>query len=98
MCTCRAGPGLSCRRFERAGAARGVPRRDATADETRVEATLDERLRHVASDVEAVGAVDGHRLVRRQLDDPLLDAIWIAPRRARHQIRVARHVVPLPRV
>ena len=30
--------------------------------------------------------------------DPLLDAIRIAPRRARHQIHVARHVVPLPRV
>ena len=82
----------------RARAARGVPRRDAAADEASVEASLDERLRHVAPDVEAVGAVDGHRLICRQLGDPLLDAIRITPRRARHQIHVARHVVPLPRV
>jgi len=74
---------LSRRRSERARAARGVPRRDAASDEAGVEAALDERLRHVAPDVEAVGAVNGHRLVRRQLGDPLLDAIRIAPRRAR---------------
>src|SRR5258705_3008188 len=56
-------------RPQRARAARGVPRRDAAADEERVEAALDERLRHVAPDVEAVGAVNGHRLARRQLGD-----------------------------
>src|SRR5215470_17708553 len=78
-------PGI---RPQRACAARGVPGREAASDKVRVEAALDERLRHVAPDVEAVGAINGHRLVRRQLGDPLLDAIRIAPRRARHQIEV----------
>src|SRR5215813_13184674 len=77
---------LSRRRFERARAAGGVPRRDAAADEARVEAALDERLRHIAPDVEAPGAVHDHWLVRLQLGGPLLDTIRIAPRRARHQI------------
>src|SRR5262244_2381499 len=85
-------------RFERACAARGVPRRHTAADEARVEAALDERLRHVAPDVEAPGAIHGHRFVGLQLGDPLLDTIRIVPGCTRHQIYVARHVVTLPRV
>src|SRR5258705_12426561 len=83
-------------RPQRARAARGVPRRDAAADEARVEAPLDECLRHVAPNIEAVGAVNGHRLVLRQLGDPLADAIRIAPRRSRPQIHIERHVLPGP--
>src|SRR5262244_3275795 len=89
---------LCAGRPELARAARGVPRGDAAADEARIEAPLDQRLRHVAPDVEAVGAVHGHGLVRRQLGDPLLDAIRIAPRRAGHQIHIERHMFPCPRV
>src|SRR5690242_16626756 len=75
----RLGPIRTGIRPQRACAARGIPRRDAAADEAGVEAPLDERLRHVAPDVEAVRAVNGHWLVRPQLADPLLDAIRIAP-------------------
>src|SRR5215813_1598418 len=57
-------------RPQRTRAARRVPRREAAADEARVEAPLDERLRHVAPNVEAVCAVHGHWLVRPQLSDP----------------------------
>src|SRR5262249_11380809 len=89
---------LSRGRVVCARTARRVPRREAAADKARVEAALDERLRHVAPDIEAVGAVNGHRFVQHHLRDPLLDAIRVAPRSARHQIRVARHVVSLPRV
>src|SRR5262245_26559809 len=74
---------LTSIRPQRTRSAGGVPGAEAAADEARVEAALDERLRHVAPDVEAVGAVHGHRLVRPQLGDPLLDAIRIMPRRAR---------------
>src|SRR5258706_9633901 len=85
-------------RFEGARAANRVPRRDTAAEEARVEAALDERLRHVAPDVEAIGAVHGHRLVRLQLGDPLPDAIRIAPRRPRPEILIERHVLSRPRV
>src|SRR5258706_10934195 len=84
-------------RFEGARAANRVPRRDTAAEEARVEAALDERLRHVAPDVEAIGAVHGHRLVPLQLGDPLLNPIPNAARSARHEILIARPGLSPPR-
>src|SRR5262245_38017196 len=86
-------PPLLGRRAHRPGATGRVPGGDAAPDVPRIEPALPQRARHVAADVEAIGAIHGDRLLGRELADPLVDPVRITPRRAVHQIHGARDVM-----
>src|SRR5215470_15808023 len=64
----------------------------------RVEPSLAQLDRRVASDMKAVGAVDDHRLRSRELADPLLDTLRITPGRAVRDVLLPGHVEPRPHV
>src|SRR5688500_19511447 len=72
----------SSRRAVRPGrSADRLPRRVAAGHELRVEAEIPQLDGGLASDVESVGAEHDDRVRFRQLADPFLDALPVAPRR-----------------
>src|SRR5215510_6132598 len=81
---------------QRALAACGIPRGQATLDVARIEAALPEDARDGAADVEAVRAVDGHWRLSRELLAPLVDALGVPVDRPLHHVRRPREVKPGP--
>src|SRR5262249_47514444 len=79
-----------------AGASGRVPRGESAADVPRVEAALTQRYGDVASDLEAVGTVDEHWRVGRELGVPVVHPFRVAPDCGRHRIGVPGDVVPRP--
>src|SRR3954468_3006617 len=63
-----------------------------------IEARLAQRDRGLATDVEAIDAVGHDRLLLRQLADPVVEPLGIAPHRAFHDVLRPRAVVTWPGV
>src|SRR5215471_7209634 len=79
---------------QRALAACGIPRGQATLDVARVEAALPEDARDGTADIEAIRAVDGHRRLGRELLAPFVDALGVPVDRPLHHVRRPREVIP----
>src|SRR5437870_12286269 len=72
---------LTAYRQHRSRPAGGVRRGHATAAVAGGKATVPERLRDVATDVKAIRARHIDRLIGRQLANPFLDLVGVAPGR-----------------
>src|SRR5262249_25700379 len=71
-----------------------LPPRVAAVHVLRIESRLAQLHRGLAADVEAIRAVDDHRLGLRQLADPLLQLLRITPLDAIGRLLLARNVRP----
>src|SRR6185503_12726057 len=64
-----------------------LPRRVAARHELRVEPEIAQLDSGLAADVKSIGAINDHRVRLRQLADPFLHALRIAPRGALRNLR-----------